>query len=343
MKKVLVILLSLVMIFTFAACGGSGSSGGGDEASGETYELRLATHYNTEHAGYAAIEKAVAAIEEQTGGAVKISVYPSSQLGDYTVTYQDLGSGAVDLALIPCPSEYDPRIEMNFVPYMFSDYSQLAKAFGPDSYFFENYVPIHAEQGVEYMGAYVEGLIGIGFTTLPDGYGDPNVKKNLKIRCPAIEVYNLVTEDLGFNAVTIPYADLYTSMQTGVCDGWIGGTPQLNYSDFKDIIKYYVPYNVFAENIGFFMSAKTAEKLPAEYADIIRDVFAQASLESFETAEALDAEALQGLKDYGVEIVELTDEEMAACVKKVQEVTWPKLYANIGEDVLKGLVEALNS
>lgn len=338
MKKVLVILLSLVMIFTFAACGGDSGSGDGGDAAGETYELRLATHYNTEHAGYAAIEKAVAAIEEQTGGAVKISVYPSSQLGDYTVTYQDLGSGAVDLALIPCPSEYDPRIEMNFVPYMFSDYSQLAKAFGPDSYFFENYVPIHAEQGVEYMGAYVEGLIGIGFTTLPDGYGDPNVKKNLKIRCPAIEVYNLVTEDLGFNAVTIPYADLYTSMQTGVCDGWIGGTPQLNYSDFKDIIKYYVPYNVFAENIGFFMSAKTAESLPAEYADIIRSVFAEASLESFETAEAL-----QGLKDYGVEIVELTDEEMAACVKKVQEVTWPKLYANIGEDVLKGLVEALNS
>jgi TRAP-type C4-dicarboxylate transport system substrate-binding protein len=101
MKKVLVILLSLVMIFTFAACGGDSGSGDGGDAAGETYELRLATHYNTEHAGYAAIEKAVAAIEEQTGGAVKISVYPSSQLGDYTVTYQDLGSGAVDLALIP--------------------------------------------------------------------------------------------------------------------------------------------------------------------------------------------------------------------------------------------------
>ena len=101
-------------------------------------------------------------------------------------------------------------------------------------------------------------------------------------------------------------------------------------------------YNVFAENIGFFMSAKTAEALPAEYADIIRSVFAEASLESFETAEELDKEALQGLKDYGVEIIELTDEEMAACVKKVQEETWPKLYANIGEDVLKGLVEALN-
>ena len=342
MKKLLAIILCLAMVFTFAACGSSstGEQTGGDEA--QTYELRLATHYNTEHAGYAAIEKAVAAVEEGTNGAVTINVYPSSQLGDYTLTYEDLGRGAVDLALIPCPSEYDPRIEMNFVPYMFSDYSQLAEAFGPESFFFEKYAPIHAEQGVKLLGMYVEGLIGFGFTDLPENYGDPNVRKNMKIRCPAIEVYNLVTEDLGYNAVTIPYADLYTSMQTGVCDGWVGGTPQLNYSDFKDIIKYYIPYNCFAENIGFFMSQQVADEMPAEYVAVIEEAFGNASLESFQTAEALDAEALQGLKDYGVEIVELTADEMNACVQKVQTETWPKLYENIGQETLEALVAALN-
>ena len=338
MKKLLALILCFIMLFTFAACGSGGSSSG----DSETYELRLATHYNTEHAGYAAIEKAVAAVEEATNGAVTIKVYPSSQLGDYTLTYEDLGRGAVDLALIPCPSEYDPAIEMNFVPYMFSDYTQLAKAFGEGSYFLEKYRDVHSEQGVKLLGMYVEGLIGMGFTSYPENYGDPTVRKNMKVRAPAIEVYNLVTEDLGYNATTIPYSDLYTSMQTGVCDGWIGGTPQLNYSDFKDIIKYYVAYNCFAENIGFFMSQKVADEMPAEYVTAIEDAFRAASEESFTTAEELDAEALKGLEDYGVEIINLTDEEMAACVSQIQEVTWPKLYDNIGEDTLKGLVNALN-
>lgn len=338
MKRLLAVVLCVIMVFTFAACG-NGDSGNGDA---ETYELRLATHYNTEHAGYAAIEKAIAAVEEATNGAVTIKTYPSGQLGDYTLTYEDLGRGAVDLALIPCPSEYDPRIEMNFVPYMFSDYSQLEKAFGPGSYFLDKYTDVHAEQGVKLLGMYVEGLIGMGFTDYPENYGDPTIDKNLKVRAPAIEVYNLVTEDLGYNAVTIPYSDLYTSMQTGVCDGWIGGTPQLNYTDFKDVVNYYVAYNCFAENIGFFMSQSVADSMPAEYVTAIEDAFEAASLESFKTAEALDQEALDGLKEYGVEIINLTDAEMQACVEKVQEVTWPKLYKNIGEDTLKELVAALN-
>ena len=68
MKKLFAVILCLIMVFILASCGGTS---GGD---GETYELRLATHYNTEHAGYAAIEKAVAAVEEATDGAVKIKV-----------------------------------------------------------------------------------------------------------------------------------------------------------------------------------------------------------------------------------------------------------------------------
>lgn len=341
-KKVSVLVLCFALTFVMFGCGSSNS--GGDESSAKKYELRLATHYNTEHAGYAALQRAVEAISEKTDGQVEVTIYPSSQLGDYTVTYQDLQNGAVDLALIPCPSEYDPKIEMNFVPYMFSDYSQLEKAFGPDSYFFSKYSEIHSAFDVKLVGMYVEGLIGIGFATdkLPDGYGDPSVTKNVKVRCPAIEVYNLVIEDLGMNATTIPYSDLYTSMQTGVCDAWIGGTPQLNYSDFKDVIKYYVPYNCFAENIGFFMSQKTYDSMPKELADIVVECLQDESLNSFKTAEELDKEALQKLSDYGVQIVDLTDDEMAACVEKVQSETWPKLYKNIGEDTLKELVNALN-
>lgn len=137
---------------------------------------------------------------------------------------------------------YDSRLEMNFIPYLINGYESLESAFGQDSYFFENYTQILGDLDIKLLGMYVEGLIGLGFATMPENYNDVNAdKKGLMVRAPAIEVYNLVTEDMGFSATTIPYADLYTAMQTGVCNGWIGGTPQLNYSDFRDVIKYYVP------------------------------------------------------------------------------------------------------
>ena len=88
--------------------------------------------------------------------------------------------------------------------------------------------------------------------------------------------------------------------------------------------------------------AKNAIEQKPDFSDVIEEAFGNASLESFQTAEALDAEALQGLKDYGVEIVELTADEMNACVQKVQTETWPKLYDNIGQETLEALVAALN-
>ncbi|MDD4753792.1 MAG: TRAP transporter substrate-binding protein DctP [Desulfitobacteriaceae bacterium] len=344
MKKVLVVLLiAMLSMFAFAGCGGSdepGSENGGT-ADGETYSLRLATHYNTSHPGYAALERIAADLAEKSDGAIEISIYPSSQLGDYTLTYEDLMRGAVDLALIPIPSEYDPRLEMNFIPYLVNDYAEMETAFGPESYFFQEYTKIHGDLGVKLLGIYVEGLIGFGFTDLPENYADAAAAKGDMVRCPAIEVYNLVTEDMGYSATTIPYADLYSALQTGVVDGWIGGTPQLNYTDFKDVIKHYIAYNVFAENIGFFMSQKVFDTLPAEYQTMIEDAFMKEAIYSYSVAEELDKEAIKGMEDYGIEIIYLTDEEMAAYVEQVKEKTWPKLTKNIGEDVMNNLVEAM--
>lgn len=346
MKKkslaVMLIGMLLLSMFALAGCGGSKNTDTkGTADSSKTYNFRLATHYNTNHPGYAALQRIVADLDKKSDGHIKITLYPSSQLGDYTLTYEDLMKGAVDLALIPIPSEYDPRLEMNFIPYLVNDYSDMEKAFGKDSYFFQEYTKVHDELGVKLLGIYVEGLIGMGFTDLPKNYADANAAKDTKVRCPAIEVYNLATEDMGFSASTIPYADLYSSMQTGVVDGWIGGTPQLNYSDFKDVIKYYVPYNVFAENIGFFMSKKVYDTLPAEYQTMIQDAFMKEAVNSYSVAEKLDKEALKNMQDYGIKIVPLSDEEMAAYVSKVKEQTWPKLEKNIGKDVMAKLIEAV--
>ena len=255
MKKALSLILALAMSASLlAGCGGNDSEPAAEGgAEGEVYELRIATHYNQEHLGYAALQRIEEKLEAESEGRLDVTLYPSSQLGDYTLTFQELSEGTVDIALIPIPSEYDSRLEMNFIPYLFNGYDGLQAGFGEGSYFFEKYTEIMGDLNIKLLGMYVEGMIGFGFVPEPVGYNDVTVDKGLMVRAPAIEVYNLVTEDMGYSATTIAYADLYTAMQTGVCDGWIGGTPQLNYSDFRDVIKYYVPYNVFAENIGFFM------------------------------------------------------------------------------------------
>lgn len=354
MKRALSIILAAAMSLSLVACGGGGKASSGSAASGastassrdqkESYTIRIATHYNQEHLGYAALERIKDKLETESDGRLDVTLYPSSQLGDYTLTFQELSEGTIDIALIPIPSEYDTRLEMNFIPYLFTGYDGLETGFGKDSYFFGKYTEIMDGLNIKLLGMYVEGLIGMGFPKYPEGYNDVNsdssAKKNTLVRAPAIEVYNLVTQDMGFSATTIPYADLYTAMQTGVCNGWIGGTPQLNYSDFRDVIKYYVPYNVFAENIGFLMSKDIYTSLPADLQTLVEETFAEESVKSFTTAKEGDEEAIQKMKDYGIEILPLTDAELAAYREHVMETTWPKLSKNIGQDILDELIAA---
>lgn len=344
-KKFLSIILATLMCGSLlAGCGGSdngGDTAGGEGADGEVYELRIATHYNQEHLGYAALQRIEEKLETESDGRLDVTLYPSSQLGDYTLTFQELSEGTVDMALIPIPSEYDSRLEMNFIPYMIDGYDGLEAAFGQDSYFFGKYTEIMGDLNIHLLGMYVEGMIGFGFASEPTNYNDASADKHdMMVRAPAIEVYNLVTEDMGYSATTIPYSDLYTAMQTGVCDGWVGGTPQLNYSDFRDVIKYYVPYNVFAENIGFLMSQDVYNGMPEDLQALIDETFMEESVNSFSTAKSGDEEALQKMADYGITILELTDDELAAFKATVVENTWPKLGANIGEDILEELIAA---
>jgi len=334
-KKALLLLLALTVVFAFSSCGKSSST------SSKVYNLRCGTHYNTSHSGYKELKACVDEISKKTDGKVKIKLYPSSQLGDYTNMYEQLKTGDLDMAMISIPSEDDPKIEMNFVPYLVSDYSELNKALGPDSYFFKEYEKVHEKQHVHLMGIYVEGMIGFGMTKLPSNYANPAVKKGLKVRAPAIEVYSLVTRDLGYSSTTINYSDLYSSLQTGVCDGWIGGTPQLNYSDFKDVIKYYIPYNTFAENGGYFMSDKTWNKLPEKYQKIIQECVDEHVQNSFTNAKKLDNEYLQKMKDYGIKIMPLTDSQLAACKAQVRKDVWPKLEKKIGKTTLDKLTDSV--
>ncbi len=339
MKKLAALALVPLVSISLAACSGAPASSPGQEPEKETYSLRLATHYEVTHPGYAALERIVDALDEESNGRLDVTLYPASQLGDYTQTYQDLTKGAVDLALIPIPSEMDKKLEMNFIPFMVTSYDKMGQSFGKDSAFFKEYTEVHANLGVKLLGIYVEGFVGMGFKTLPENYGDALAAKNLKVRAPAIQSNAWAAEDMGFSVMTIPYADSYTALQTGVVDGWIGGTPQLNYSGFKDVIKYFVSYNVFPENIGFFASQETFDSLPADLQAVVDEVFMAEATLSYQTAEEADEAALAALREYGIETITLTEEEMQGYVENAQRLTWPRLAANIGQETLDMLIE----
>lgn len=332
MKRFVAFICVMVLILSLAACGG-----GGEEAKVDVIKLRIAGQHAGEHPATIALNRVKERIEKESNGRIQVSVYPSNQLGDYTLIYEEVMKGSIDMAHIFIPSQYNEKLEINSIPYLVEDYEAMKKVFSPGSFFYDIYDKMQEDLGVKLLGIYAEGFIGYGTKTLPEELKDPTIKKTTLIRTPAMDVYKLATEDMGYPSTTIAYADLYSALQTGVADGWVGGTALMNYLSFRDVIDNFIPYNCFVENTAYIMNNDLWASLSDEDKNIISNAFMDESKTSFQTAKQEDSKALEDLKEEGINVVEFTPEERNAVADHVRKTTWPKLEDKFGKDIMEGI------
>ena len=334
-KRVLLVMLSIVMIFTLVACGGGSGESEGDQ--NPTYDLKLNAQYAADYPDTISLERA-ATIAEKTNGAVNIKIYPSGPMGDYTQVYEEVMKGTIDMASITIPSQFDERLEISIIPYLTTNYDEAKRVFSKGSFFYDTFAEINGDLGVQLLNIYMDGYMGIGAAKLdPATVMDPTVKKDTLLRCPPLDLYVATAEGMGFRTTTIAYADLYPALQTGVADGWIGGAALINYTGFRDVIKYYVDNKYIHEVVGTIINKELFEGMPEEYQKIIQETFAEEAILIAEEREATDEKAMADLEAAGVNVIVPTQEEMDNMAGYFRENLWPKFEEKFGKDIMDGL------
>lgn len=332
MKKTFALILALALSLPLTACGSSPASSDGGDGTDETITLRVSVQQNENHETCKAVRRIAEKVETETNGGLKLDIYSDSVLGDYTAVFDEVRMGTIDMAVQSFSGQYDPAFEIGYLPYLFTNYEDASKVLGEGSNTYQMISDKCDENGLVFLGYFAEGFVQIGMVEPVDNMGDPDAPKTQLIRCPAIESGRLAMDCQGFATVTIPYTDLYTAMQTGVCDGWMGGTAELNYVGFRDLIKYLYVVNQQMENNSGIVNKEKFSSLPQEYQTILMDAFAEETAASFDRARDTDEANLALLEDYGVEIVELTQDELDAVAEKVRTETWDKDFELYGED-----------
>ena len=340
MKKTLVIMLILAMVLSsFAACGGGGGGGGEDVAydAENPMVFRLASDAPVDHMSTRLNEQLVELVAEKTEGRVEIAYYPASQLGSYETVYEEVILGSIDSAQITVPDASDARLGAAYLPYYATGFEDGKVLFGPDSYMVSVMKEICATQNVNFVGFVCEGFIGMGVKKDPTDVMVPGANKNLALRSPAMATFRIAQEDLGYNPTTITYAEVPTALQTGVVDGWIGGSANMNYAWVGEIItKMY--YNwLHLEATAYVVSEVSLAKLTDEDREIVLQCYQDMSAESFNVAEANEADYRQKLvDDYDVEVYVFSPEEVAEQAKFIRETTWPKLEELLTPELMDG-------
>lgn len=341
-KKLVYVVLTVLLlsILTMTGCGQNKvADSKGDITQQKTVKIRMSGQYPSDHPGTQAMMKLKETVEAKTNGRIKMTLYPANQLGDYTLVYDEIMKGSIDMALISIPSGHNPKLELTYVPSIAENYDQVRKLYSQGSYIYKTMDKLNNDLNVKLLGFNIEGFGGLGMTKLPNDPGSVTSKKNVLLRVPPMDVFKVWADDMNYTTVTVPYAELYTALQTGVADGWSGGTPVSNWLGFRDVLKYYIPVNNFVENTSYVMNLNLWKSLSPEDQKIIGDATAELSAASVDIAQKSDKQYMDEMKKAGINVVELSDADRKTLADQTRKTSWPKLNNRMGKEIMDGLLK----
>ena len=143
--------------------------------------LRFAGQFPDGHYATKLMRDIAGGVNQRTNGRIAIEVYPANKLGDYTLVYEDLMKGRVDMALITNAGQFDPRLELVNLN-VFPTYESAAKDFAPDSWLARKISEYNTRLGVKFLGFHIEGMTGIASKKKIKEPLDPDSNKGVLAR-----------------------------------------------------------------------------------------------------------------------------------------------------------------
>lgn len=281
-------------------------------------------------------------VVSQTEGRVSVRVYPANQLGDWEETYEQLTQGAIDFGVQSLSTKYDKRLGISWFPYSVSTYAEAEEAWNVDGFLFNVMTDLLRRQQITPLAPYANGMGGMAVGKAVNDPTNPDADhKQLKIRVwpSGAATHRPVMERLGYNTTTMPWAELYTGVQTGVIDGMIGGTPENAVRDWKGIVDTWVQLNDHFEVNWLVANSSSLQRLPEQDRKIVGAIAKDLATERFARVAEADEEYRQQLRDSGVTVVTFSDSDMAKIADAVRKDVWPKIKDELGDELYKMIAD----
>jgi tripartite ATP-independent transporter DctP family solute receptor len=268
---------------------------------GRTTVIKLAHGLDVSHPVHLAMLLMGEIVAEESGGSVRIDVYPSEQLGTERECVELLQIGSIGMTKVSASvaEAFIPSFKVFSLPYLFRDREHLFAVLEGD---------VGRALLLDGQESRLRGLCYFdagsrSFYTRDQRVDSPADLTGLKVRTQESATAMRMVRALGGSATPISWGELYTALQQGVVDAAENNPPSFYLSRHYEVCSYYSLDEHTAVPDVLLMSTRVWEDLDPRVQDLVQD----AALEAAEYQKVIWAkasdEALAAVEAAGVEII----------------------------------------
>ena len=326
MKKLLALIAALALVLTCAAASAEPVTLTYAEVNPlDTIVGKIATDFK-------------AKVEELSGGEVIIDVQASGVLGSEAQILDGILSGGttVDISRISAfalTSYGCGKATLLSIPYTFASREHFWNFAGSD--LAQEFLAEPQQMGLPLRGL-MYGEEGFRHFFFKNEVTDISSLNGLKIRVSEDPIMTGMVKALGANPTVVSFTELYSALQTGVCDG--AEQPIANYKSnaFPEVAPYLMLDGHTLGAVQVVITDAAWAKLNEQQQGWIMEAAKYASEQNAAGVQAAEDKVLEELKAAGVTVVDVPDKSAwqaaVADVKAIQNAT--AAYADLYQQIL---------
>jgi len=257
--------------------------------------------------------------ESATQGAVTIRVFPSGTLGQEREVVQQVQEGLVDFMVSGTAiwGSVAPKLQVFDFPFMWRDWAHVHSI-------------VDGTVGRE-AADYLERTVRMRPFAWGDSFGfrqvitrsrditETSQLAGLKIRTIQSPIYVKAVELMGASPTPMAFGEVYTSLQTGVIDGYEHDASTTLQQRFYEIAGYMARTRHIAGVLGLWASTATLARLPADLRAALETAAREAARQQRAMGPQEDSAATAQLSKNGMKIREVDGRALLPAAEQLWE------------------------
>ena len=232
-------------------------------------------------------------VETNSNGAIEVKLFPNGQLGKDNEVIQQVREGIVESTISSAGgiAQHYPVVGVFDLPFAFPNIGVATKVIHKDSSFGKKFIAgLEGKTGLKVLGLIDSGGF-FAFTNSKRPIASVADMKGLRIRTMTLPTHETIISSLGGSPTPLPWAEVYTALQTGVADGQMNPVPVIGFAKFDEVQKYLSLTNHVITPYVWTMNADFLNGLSADHKALVlwaADVATEAGRAMSRVIEASD-------------------------------------------------------